>query len=122
MSVAWGVLLIVDHPWWAYAGLMGGGAVIALGCTIGQGVSALSVLAYGAPLSFAAIFAGAALGLRQLERAEAMRGEREAVAKRYIEALGELVGGQCWWLIITVPPGRKKSIQRRLSSISWAIR
>ena len=48
------------------AGLMGGGAVIALGCTIGQGVSALSVLAYGAPLSFAAIFAGAALGLRQL--------------------------------------------------------
>ncbi len=46
--------------------LMGFGAVIAMGCTIGQGISAFSVLAYGAPLTFAAIFAGAAFGLRQL--------------------------------------------------------
>lgn len=45
---------------------MGVGAVVALGCTIGQGVSAFSVLAFGAPVTFAAIFAGAALGLRQL--------------------------------------------------------
>ncbi|WP_238364400.1 YeeE/YedE family protein [Mesobacterium pallidum] len=48
------------------AALMGVGAVIALGCTIGQGLSAFSVLALSAPLTFAAIFAGAALGLRQL--------------------------------------------------------
>ena len=48
------------------AALMGVGAVIALGCTIGQGVSAFSVLAYSAPVTMAAIFAGAALGLRQL--------------------------------------------------------
>lgn len=48
------------------AALMGVGAVLALGCTIGQGVSAMSLLAYGAPLSLAGIFAGAALGLRQL--------------------------------------------------------
>ncbi|MFZ5962106.1 YeeE/YedE family protein [Thalassococcus sp. BH17M4-6] len=48
------------------AGLMGAGAVIALGCTIGQGISAFSLLALSAPVTFAAIFAGAALGLRQL--------------------------------------------------------
>lgn len=48
------------------AALMGGGAVLALGCSIGQGLSAFSVLAFSAPVTFAAIFAGAALGLRQL--------------------------------------------------------
>ncbi|MFP7571900.1 YeeE/YedE family protein [Marivita sp. S2033] len=48
------------------AALMGAGAVIALGCTIGQGVSAFSMLAYSAPVTFTAIFAGASLGLRQL--------------------------------------------------------
>lgn len=46
--------------------LMGVGAVLALGCTIGQGVSAFSVLAFSAPVTFLAIFAGAAIGLRQL--------------------------------------------------------
>jgi len=48
------------------AALMGVGAVLAMGCTIGQGLSAFSVLAFSAPLTFAAIFAGAAFGLRQL--------------------------------------------------------
>ncbi|MGJ8622134.1 MAG: YeeE/YedE family protein [Yoonia sp.] len=48
------------------AALMGVGAVIAVGCSIGQGLSAFSVLAFSAPVTFAAIFAGAALGLRQL--------------------------------------------------------
>ncbi|EBA06084.1 YeeE/YedE family protein [Sagittula stellata] len=48
------------------AALMGGGAVIALGCSIGQGLSAFSVLAFSAPVTFASIFAGAAFGLRQL--------------------------------------------------------
>ena len=48
------------------AALMGFGAVLALGCTIGQGITAFSVLAFSAPLTFAAIFAGAAFGLRQL--------------------------------------------------------
>ncbi len=46
--------------------LMGGGAVLSLGCSVGQGISAFSVLAFSAPVTFAAIFAGAALGLRQL--------------------------------------------------------
>ncbi|WP_137699970.1 YeeE/YedE family protein [Marimonas lutisalis] len=48
------------------AALMGAGAVIAMGCTVGQGLSAFSVLSFSAPVTFAAIFAGAALGLRQL--------------------------------------------------------
>ena len=48
------------------AGLMGVGAVIALGCSIGQGLSAFSLLAFSAPVTFAAIFAGAAIGLRQM--------------------------------------------------------
>ena len=48
------------------AALMGVGAVLALGCTIGQGISAFSVLAFSAPVTFLAIFAGAAFGLRQL--------------------------------------------------------
>ena len=46
--------------------LMGTGAVIALGCSVGQGLSAFSVLAYSAPVTLGAIFAGAALGLRHL--------------------------------------------------------
>jgi uncharacterized membrane protein YedE/YeeE len=50
----------------AGAALMGVGAAVAGGCTIGQGISAFSVLAYGAPLTLAGIVAGAALGLRQL--------------------------------------------------------
>ncbi len=48
------------------AALMGVGAGVAGGCTIGQGISAFSVLAFGAPLTLAGIMIGAALGLRQL--------------------------------------------------------
>lgn len=48
------------------AGLMGVGAVTAVGCSIGQGLSAISVLAYSGPITLAAIIAGAALGLRQI--------------------------------------------------------
>ena len=48
------------------ATMMGVGAVLAVGCSVGQGLSAMSVLSFGAPLTLAAIFAGAALGLRHL--------------------------------------------------------
>ncbi len=48
------------------ASLMGVGAVVAFGCTVGQGLSAFSLLAYSAPVTIASIIAGAALGLRQL--------------------------------------------------------
>lgn len=46
--------------------LMGIGAVVALGCSIGQGMSAFSVLAFSAPLTLGAIALGAYIGLRQL--------------------------------------------------------
>lgn len=46
--------------------LMGLGAVVAFGCSIGQGLSAFSLLYYGAPVTFAAMVLGAAFGLRQL--------------------------------------------------------
>lgn len=48
------------------AALMGVGAVVAMGCSIGQGLSAMSVMSWSAPLVVASIFAGAWLGLRQL--------------------------------------------------------
>ncbi|WP_425043492.1 YeeE/YedE family protein [Primorskyibacter sp. S87] len=48
------------------AGIMGVGAVLAMGCTVGQGMSAFSLLAISAPVTFLSIFAGAAFGLRQL--------------------------------------------------------
>ncbi len=41
-------------------------ANVGLGCSIGQGMSAFTLLAFSAPITFAAIFAEAALGLRQL--------------------------------------------------------
>lgn len=47
---------------------MGAGGVIALGCSIGQGVSAFSMLAWSAPVTLAAIVAGAMFGLRRLLR------------------------------------------------------
>jgi uncharacterized membrane protein YedE/YeeE len=48
------------------AALMGPGAILAVGCSVGQGISAFSLLAYSAPVTFLAILAGAAFGLRQL--------------------------------------------------------
>ena len=48
------------------AALMGGGAVLAMGCSVGQGLSAMSVLSLGAPLTLVGIFVGTAFGLRSL--------------------------------------------------------
>ena len=53
--------------------LMGVGGVLALGCSVGQGLTAFSTLAFSAPLVLAAIAAGAALGLRQLIQGFALR-------------------------------------------------
>jgi len=44
---------------------MGFGGVVAVGCSVGQGLTAFSTLTYGAPVTLAAIVAGAAIGLRQ---------------------------------------------------------
>lgn len=46
--------------------LMGFGGVLALGCTIGQGISAASLLAVSVPLSMASILIGAKMGLAWL--------------------------------------------------------
>ena len=51
------------------AAMMGFGGVVALGCSIGQGITGLSTLALGSVLATAAIVAGAAAGVRFLERA-----------------------------------------------------
>src|SRR5262245_17249652 len=50
------------------AALMGLGGVMALGCTIGQGITGVSTLALGSFLSLAAIIVGGFWGLRVLER------------------------------------------------------
>ena len=44
--------------------LMGFGGVLALGCTIGQGISGVSTLALGSILAFFSIVAGAALTMK----------------------------------------------------------
>ena len=47
---------------------MGIGGVLAMGCSVGQGLTAFATLTYSAPVVLAAIFLGAAVGLRQLIR------------------------------------------------------
>lgn len=46
--------------------LMGVGGVLALGCTIGQGITGVSTLSLGSLLALAAIVAGGALGIARL--------------------------------------------------------
>jgi hypothetical protein len=46
--------------------LMGIGGVVAMGCSVGQGVSAFAALAWSGPVTLVAISAGAYFGLRQL--------------------------------------------------------
>ena len=48
------------------AALMGIGGVIAMGCSVGQGVTGFAALAWSGPLTIAAIALGAVFGLRQL--------------------------------------------------------
>lgn len=48
------------------AALMGAGGVVAMGCSVGQGVSAFAALAWSGPVTLIAIAAGAAFGLRRL--------------------------------------------------------
>jgi uncharacterized protein len=48
------------------AAMMGVGGVVALGCSVGQGVSGFATLAWSGPVTLAAIALGATFGLRQL--------------------------------------------------------
>ena len=47
--------------------LMGVGGVLALGCTVGQGLSGVSTLAAGSFIALASIIAGGYYGLKRLE-------------------------------------------------------
>jgi hypothetical protein len=47
--------------------LMGSGGVLALGCTIGQGISGMSTLALGSMIAWLSILGGGYLGLKYLE-------------------------------------------------------
>ncbi len=46
--------------------LMGTGSILAVGCSIGQGISAFSTLAFSAPFALIMIFLGASLGLKKM--------------------------------------------------------
>lgn len=48
------------------AALMGVGGVVAMGCSIGQGITAFAALAWSGPVTLAAIVVGAVFGLHQL--------------------------------------------------------
>jgi uncharacterized membrane protein YedE/YeeE len=52
----------------AGAAMMGIGGVLALGCSIGQGVAGISTMAVDSFLAFAAIAAGAVTGIKVIER------------------------------------------------------
>ena len=49
------------------AALMGAGGVLALGCTIGQGISGMSTLALGSVIAWLSIIGGGYLGIKYLE-------------------------------------------------------
>jgi uncharacterized membrane protein YedE/YeeE len=49
------------------ASLMGAGGVMALGCTIGQGITGMSTLALGSLIAWLSILAGGYLGVKYLE-------------------------------------------------------
>lgn len=50
------------------AALMGVGGVLALGCTVGQGITGVSTLAIGSFITFAAIVTGGVIGMKAFER------------------------------------------------------
>ena len=63
-----------ETPMWRYVAggaLMGFGGVVALGCTVGQGLAGVSTAAPGSVLAIAAIVAGAAATIGSMEGATA---------------------------------------------------
>jgi uncharacterized membrane protein YedE/YeeE len=61
------------------ASLMGIGGVFAMGCTVGQGISAASLMATSAPVFLLAMFIGAWFGLQWLVRGSVVAPLREAL-------------------------------------------
>lgn len=62
------------------AALMGIGGVLAVGCTVGQGMSAMAVMATSAPIMLASTFVGSWLGLNVLVEGSFTEGLRQALA------------------------------------------
>jgi hypothetical protein len=52
---------------------MGTGGVLALGCTIGQGVSGMSTLALGSLIALLSIIVGGIFGMKYLEEGSIVR-------------------------------------------------
>ncbi len=63
------------------AALMGIGGVLALGCTIGQGITGLSTLAAGSLLAWLSIMAGGVYGMKYLEEGSLGAALRALVAR-----------------------------------------
>lgn len=61
--------------------VMGVGGVLALGCTIGQGITGMSTLAFGSLLAWLSIIAGAVYGMKYLEE-DSFRGALRALFAR----------------------------------------
>lgn len=61
--------------------LMGAGGVMALGCTIGQGLSGVSTLAFGSFLATASIIGGALWALKAMEEGSVSAGLRAMFAR-----------------------------------------
>ena len=64
------------------AALMGVGGVLALGCTVGQGITGMSTLALSAPIALGGIILGGVLGLKFLEEGSLPGAVRAVFAAR----------------------------------------
>jgi uncharacterized membrane protein YedE/YeeE len=63
------------------AALMGAGGVMALGCTIGQGITGMSTLSLGSAIAWLSILAGGYFGLKYLEEGSFGGAIRTALAR-----------------------------------------
>ena len=65
----------------AGAALMGAGGVLALGCTIGQGITGMSTLALGSVAAWISILVGGYLGIKYLEEGSLAAAVRAAMVR-----------------------------------------
>ncbi len=63
------------------AALMGAGGVMALGCTVGQGITGMSTLSIGSAIAWLSILAGGYFGLKYLEEGSFGRAIRAVLAR-----------------------------------------
>ncbi|NQV56769.1 MAG: YeeE/YedE family protein [Rhodospirillales bacterium] len=63
------------------AALMGTGGIMALGCTIGQGITGMSTLALGSLIALASIILGGVWGLKSIEEGGAVAGLKAIFAR-----------------------------------------